>query len=263
MVTNTHPTAIVDPSAELGENVEIGPYAVIGAGVKIGSRTKIWHHATVWGNTVLGEENEVYPYASIGMQTQDVKFSGGNPGIRIGNSNTFREYVSINAGTDDGEFTVLGDRNYLLAYCHVGHDCQIGDHLIASNGVAFAGHVIVEDHVTIGGGGTAIHQFCHIGRNAFIGGCAKVEQDVPPFMLGDGHPAKIRMFNKVGLERAGFDENQLRVVKFLFKTFYREGLNRMQAIEAVKSSDFSDTQEARSFVRFAEASERGLASGTK
>jgi len=263
MVTNVHPTAVVDPTAELAEGVEIGPYAVIGAGVKIGARSKIWHHATVWGDTSLGEENEVYPYASIGMQTQDLKFNGGSPGVRIGNRNTFREYVSVNAGTNDGELTVLGDHNYLLAYCHVGHACQIGNHLIASNGVAFAGHVIVGDHVGIGGGGTAIHQFCHIGRHAFIGGCAKVEQDVAPFMLGDGHPAKIRMFNKVGLERAGFDEAQLRVVKFLFKTFYREGLNRIQAIDAVKSSDFSDSSEARDFVRFVEESERGLAGGTK
>jgi len=263
MVTNVHPTAVVDSAAELGDEVEIGPYAIIGAGVKIGARTKIWHHATVWGNTALGEDNEVYPYASIGMQTQDLKYQGGAPGVRIGNKNTFREYVTINAATNDGEFTVLGNNNYLLAYSHVGHACQIGNHLVASNGATFAGDVIVEDHVGVGGGGTAIHQFCHIGRNSFIGGCAKVEQDIPPFMLGDGHPAKIRMFNKVGLERFGFDEKQMKAVKFIFKTFYREGLNRIQAIDTVKGSEHADSEEAKHFIKFAEDSERGLAGGSK
>ncbi len=257
-----HPTAIVDPKAELGSNVEIGPYAVIGPGVSIGSGTKIWHHATVWGRTILGQDNQIYPYCSIGMQTQDLKFKGGNPGTRIGDRNTFREYVSINAATNDGDWTEIGNDNNLLAYSHVGHCCKIGNHLIASNSVAFAGHIVVEDHVGIGGV-TAIHQFCRLGQHCFIGGCAKVEQDVPPFMLGDGNPAKVRMFNKVGLERSGFAADRMAIVKFLFKAFYREGLNRQQAIEAVRSSEFSDTPDAKAYVAFAEASERGLMGGSK
>ncbi|MGY8693763.1 MAG: acyl-ACP--UDP-N-acetylglucosamine O-acyltransferase [Verrucomicrobiia bacterium] len=262
MATNIHPTAIVDPRAELGDGVSVGPLSVIGADVKIGSNTKIWHQANVWGNTTIGEACEVFPFASVGMQTQDMKFTGGNPGTRIGDRNVIREYVSINAATNDGEYTEIGDDNLFLAYCHVGHCCKIGNHLIASNGATFAGHVVVEDHVGIGGGGTAIHQFCHIGQYSFIGGCAKVEQDIPPFMLGDGHPAKIRMYNKVGLERSGFDVNQLQVIKQLFKLFYRQGLNRQQAIEAIKSSDISDKEEVRTFVAFAESSERGLAGGS-
>jgi UDP-N-acetylglucosamine acyltransferase len=262
MATNIHPTAIVDPRAELGDGVSVGPLSVIGADVKIGSNTKIWHQANVWGNTTIGEACEVFPFASVGMQTQDMKFTGGNPGTRIGDRNVIREYVSINAATNDGEYTEIGDDNLFLAYCHVGHCCKIGNHLIASNGATFAGHVVVEDHVGIGGGGTAIHQFCHIGQYSFIGGCAKVEQDIPPFMLGDGHPAKIRMFNKVGLERSGFDVNQLQVIKQLFKLFYRQGLNRQQAIEAIKSSDISDKEEVKTFVAFAESSERGLAGGS-
>ena len=263
MSTNIHPTAVVDPKAELAEGVEIGPYAVVGAGVRLGKGTKVWHHATVWGNTHVGSDCEIYPYASIGMRTQDLKFKGGSPGTKIGDRNIFREYVSINAATNDGEFTELGNDNYLLAYCHVGHCCKIGNHLIASNGATFAGHVVVEDHVGVGGGGTAIHQFCHIGKYAFIGGCNKVEQDIPPFMLGDGHPTKIRMFNKVGLERGGFDKDQMATVKFLFKTFYREGLNRLQAIEAVEKSEFAQTAEAQHFLAFAKRSERGLAGGSK
>jgi UDP-N-acetylglucosamine acyltransferase len=262
MATNIHPSAIVDPQAELGDGVSIGPFSVIGPDVKIGAKTKIWHQANVWGNTSIGGGCEVYPFASIGMQTQDMKFTGGNPGTRIGDRNVIREYVSINAATNDDEYTEIGDDNLFLAYCHVGHCCKIGNHLIASNGATFAGHVVVEDHVGIGGGGTAIHQFCHIGQYSFIGGCAKVEQDIPPFMLGDGHPAKIRMFNKVGLERNGFDKEQIQTIKQLFKLFYRQGLNRQQAIEAIKGSDIASEAEVKTFVAFAEYSERGLAGGS-
>ncbi|MEC7906763.1 MAG: acyl-ACP--UDP-N-acetylglucosamine O-acyltransferase [Verrucomicrobiota bacterium] len=262
MAVESHPTAIIDPKAELGEGVQVGAYSVIGPEVRIGDNTKVWHQASIWGNTEIGESCEIYPFASIGMKTQDLKFQGGSPGTRIGDRNVIREYVSINAATKEGEYTEIGDDNLFLAYCHVGHCCRIGNHLIASNGATFAGHVVVEDFVGVGGGGTAIHQFCHIGRYSFIGGCAKVEQDIPPFMLGDGHPAKIRMFNKVGLERNGFDSGQIRVVKRIFRTFFREGLNRQQAMAAIKESDIADTEEAKIFIEFVEASERGLAGGS-
>lgn len=263
MAAKIHPTAIVDPKAEIAPDVEIGPYSVIGPEVRIGAGTKIWHHATVWGFTSVGENCEIYPYCSIGMRTQDLKYKGGRPGTVIGDRNVFREYVSVNAATNDGDLTVIGNDNYFLAYCHVGHCCKIANHVIASNGVAFAGHVIVEDHAGIGGGGTAIHQFCHIGQHSFIGGCSKIEQDIPPFMLGDGNPAKIRMFNKVGLERSGFSSAQMAAVKFLFKAFYREGLNRQQAIELVSRSDFANTQEAQAYIEFVRSSERGITGGSK
>lgn len=263
MATSIHPTAVVDPKARLADGVEVGAYAVIGPEVTIGAGSKIWHHASICGYTFLGSECEVYPFASIGMRTQDLKYKGGRPGTRIGDRNVFREYVSINAATDDGDFTVIGDDNYFLAYCHVGHGCRIGNHLVASNGATFAGHVVVEDYVGIGGGGAGIHQFCRIGAHAFIGGCAKVEQDIPPYLLGDGHPAKIRMFNKTGLERRGFTAEQMATVKFLFKTFYRDGLNRQQALAAVKASPLAETEEAKRFIRFVEGSERGLTGGSK
>lgn len=263
MSDKIHSTAVIDPEAELAEGVEVGPFAVIGSGVRIGTGTKVWHHATIWGNTSIGESCEIYPYSSIGMQTQDLKFKGGSPGVKIGDRNVFREYVSINAATNDGEYTEIGDDNYLLAYCHVGHCCKLGSHIVASNGATFAGHVIVEDYAGIGGGGTAIHQFCHIGYRSFIGGCAKVEQDIPPFMLGDGNPAKIRMFNKVGLERSGFTKEQMAAVKLIFKAFYREGLNRQQAVERVLGSEYADTKEVKSYITFVEATERGITGGSK
>ncbi len=262
MTGEIHPTAIVDPNAELAEGVSVGAYSIIGPGVKLGRETKVWHQANVWGNTTIGEKCEIYPFASVGMKTQDLKFKGGNPGTIIGNRNVIREYVSINAATNEGEYTVIGDDNLFLAYCHVGHCCKIGNHLIASNGATFAGHVIVEDHVGIGGGGTAIHQFCHIGQHAFIGGCAKVEQDIPPFMLGDGHPAKVRIFNKIGLERNGFNPEQLSVIKRIFKIFYRDGLNRQQALAELKNGDIANSEEAKVFIAFTESSERGLAGGS-
>ncbi|MCH6256600.1 acyl-ACP--UDP-N-acetylglucosamine O-acyltransferase [Puniceicoccaceae bacterium K14] len=263
MATKIHPLAVVDPKATIADDVEIGPFAVIGPEVTIGRGTKIWNHATVWGYTFIGEECEIFPYASIGMITQDLKFAGGRPGTKIGDRNRFREYVTVHSADKDGEFTVLGNDNYLLAYCHVGHDCIIGNNLIASNGATFGGHVTVEDNVIVGGGGTAFHQFCHIGKFSFTGGCAKVEQDIPPFMLGDGHPAKIRTFNKVGLERQGFDARQLSAVKFLFKAFYWEGKNRQQALEAVEASEFAEMAEAKHFCDFVRKSERGLAGGTR
>jgi len=258
MATSMHPTAIVDPGAELGEGVEIGPYTVVGPGVRLGPRCKLWHHCSVLGDTTLGEDCVAYPFACIGSESQDLKYKGGRVGVRIGARNRFREYVSINAGSEDGEYTTLGDDNYLLAYCHVGHGCRIGRHLVASNGAALAGHVVVEDYVGIGGGGVAVHQFCRLGERSFIGGCSKVEQDVPPFMLADGNPARIRSYNKVGLRRQGFDDAQFAAVKAIFRAFYREGLNRNQAIERVRSGPHADAPEAVRFLAFAESGTRGL-----
>lgn len=263
MSTKIHPTALVDSKAQLGENVEIGAFSVIGPDVTIGDGSKVWHHATIWGYAIIGEKNEIFPYVSIGMPTQDLKFKGGRPGVRLGDRNTIREYTSINCDTLDGHFTEVGSDNLLLSYCHVGHGCKVGNHLIASNGATFAGHVEVEDHVGVSGGGVAVHQFCRIGRYSYIGGCSKVVQDIPPFMLGDGNPARIRMFNKVGLERAGFDEARMKAVKFLFKSFYRDGLNRTQAIQRARSSEHAASPDVVHFLDFVERSERGITAGAR
>src|SRR6185369_10389530 len=173
-------------------------------------------HASVEGDTVLGPGCEVFPYACIGGKTQDLKFKGGRPGVRIGAHNTFREYVTVHAATNDGALTVIGDNNTLLASSHVAHDCVLGSGIVMSNGAVLAGHVIVEDHVVIGGYG-GVHQFCRIGAYAMLSATAKLVQDLPPFFIADGTPAVVRAYNKVGLERNGFTAERLARVRQIFR----------------------------------------------
>lgn len=260
MAVSVHPTAIVEPGAELGADVVVGPFAYVGPGARIGDRTQIQHHASVEGNTVLGRECQVFPYACLGGKTQDLKYKGGSPGVRIGDRNLFREYVSVHAATNDGEFTVIGDDNVLLAYSHVAHDCQLGSHVVMSNSISLAGHVAVEDHVTIGGV-AGVHQFCRIGAYSMVSAYAKVVQDVVPFFIADGQPAVIRAINKVGLERKGFTRDQLERVKQIHRILFREGLNRTQALEKLKQHELAGTDEIQRVLAFAAASERGLAPG--
>jgi UDP-N-acetylglucosamine acyltransferase len=262
MAAKIHPTAVVEPGAKLGADIEIGALAYVGAGVTLGAGTKVHHHASVEGNTVLGERCEVFPYACIGGKTQDLKFKGGQPGVRIGDRNVFREYVTVHAATNDGEFTRIGSDNNLLASCHVAHDCVLGDHIVMSNGVVLAGHVIVENHVVIGGYG-GVHQFCRVGAFAMLSAFAKLVHDLPPFFLADGAPAEIRAVNKVGLERNGFTSQQLDRVKLIHRILYRDGLNRTQALEKLTAHAEAASAEVQRVLAFAKASERGLAPGAK
>jgi UDP-N-acetylglucosamine acyltransferase len=252
-----HPTAIVEPGAELGADVSIGAYAYVGARVQLGDGCVLHHHATVDGLTSLGGQCEVFPYACLGLKTQDLKFKGGTPGTRIGARNVFREFVTVHAATNDGDFTILGDDNHLLAYVHVAHDCRLGGHIVASNNATFAGHVHVGDHVVVGGFG-GVHQFCRVGHYAMIAAVAKVVQDVPPFMLADGNPAVIRTFNKVAVERAGFSVEQIDRVKAAYKLLYRSGLNRSQALEQLAARPDAGAPEIAAFLEFARVSERGF-----
>jgi UDP-N-acetylglucosamine acyltransferase len=257
-----HSTAIIEPGAQLGAEVEIGAYCFVGAGVTLGAGTRLHHHASVENNTVLGERCEVFPYACIGGKTQDLKYKGGSPGVRIGARNVFREYVTVHAATNDGEFTTIGDNNTILAYCHVAHDCRLGSHIVASNGVGIAGHVIVEDHVTLGAH-SGIHQFCRLGAYAMVSAYAKIVQDVPPFFIADGQPAEIRAINKIGLERRSFSSEQLDRVKAIHRILYRDGLNRTQALEKLASHEQAATDEFQRMLMFAKTSERGLAPGAR
>ena len=167
MGTQIHSTAIIEPGAELGEGVKVGAYAIIGPNVRIGDGTVVRHHATIEGFTELGNENIIYPYSFIGAKTHDLKFEGGQPGLKIGSRNTFREYVTVHAATNDGEHTVVGNENVVLAYSHIAHDCQIGNHLVMSSHSAFGGHVVAGNHVNVGWG-VGVHQFCRLGDHAML-----------------------------------------------------------------------------------------------
>ncbi|MBL9201785.1 MAG: acyl-ACP--UDP-N-acetylglucosamine O-acyltransferase [Opitutaceae bacterium] len=258
MAAKIHPTAIVEPGAHLGVEVELGAYAYVGGQVVLGDRVRLHHHASVEGNTHVGEATEIFPYACIGGKTQDLKFKGGHPGLRIGARNVFREYVTIHAATNDGDFTRVGSDNVLLAACHVAHDCVLGDHIVMSNSALVAGHVVIEDHVVVGGNG-GIHQFCRLGAYAMLSATAKLVHDLPPFFIADGTPAKVRAINQVGLERNGFAPEQLDRVKQIHRILYRDGLNRSQALEKLAAHADAGSEEFRRVLAFAEGSTRGLA----
>jgi UDP-N-acetylglucosamine acyltransferase len=261
-MTRIHPTAIVETGAQLAEGVEIGAYAYVGAQVVLGAGTRLHHHASVEGNTVLGEGCEVFAYACIGGRTQDLKFKGGNPGLRVGARNVFREYVTVHCATKDGDVTRIGSDNNFLATTHVAHDCVLGNRIVMSNGAVLAGHVTVEDHVVIGGYG-GVHQFCRIGAHAMVSACAKLVQDLPPYFIADGVPAEVRAMNRVGLERAGFNPEQLDRVKQIHRILYRDGLNRTQALEKLAAHEQAGSAEFQQVLAFANASERGLAPGAR
>jgi UDP-N-acetylglucosamine acyltransferase len=251
-----HPTAVIHPKAQLGAHCEIGPYCVLGEQVTLGDGCRLHSHVVIDGHTTLGQGNEVFPFASLGLKSQDLKWKGGLTRTQIGDHNTFREYVTVHSATEDGGVTVVGSHNHILAYCHIAHNVVLGHRVIMSNVATLAGHVVVEDHAIIGGL-AAVHQFCRIGRMTIIGGCSKVVQDVPPFMLADGNPATTRTINKVGLDRNGVSEEAQAALKQAYKILFREGLTVSNALARVEA-DLPDLPEIRHLVQFARTSERGL-----
>jgi len=251
-----HPRAIIHSGAQIGAGCEIGPYCVIGEHVVLGERCKLHSHVVIDGHTRIGKENQVYPFASIGHQTQDLKWKGGITRTEIGDNNTIREYVSIHSATSDGDATIIGSRNNLLAYCHIAHDCRLGDDIIMSNVGTLAGHVTVGDRAVIGGL-VAIHQFCRIGKFSMTGGCSKVVQDIPPFMIGDGNPAETRTINKVGMERHGISEEAQAAMKSAYKILFREGLNIPNAVARIEA-ELPPLPEIKHLVEFVKTSERGI-----
>lgn len=254
--TELHLTAIVDPGARLGEGVRIGPYCVIGANVEVGDGCRLQHHVTIEGPSTIGAENVFYAYASIGQQTQDLKYHGEPTYLRIGKGNTFREFVTVHRGTAPESCTRVGNLGNFLAYSHVAHDCVVGDGVIFSNNGTIAGHVEVEDHAIIGGL-TAVHQYCRIGRYAITGGCSKIVQDVPPFMIADGNPAQVRGVNQVGLERHGFAGESVRRLREAYRLLYRSKLNVKQAVEEIRNTLWGGA-EIEQLVVFIETSNRGI-----
>ena len=251
-----HPAAIVDPGATIGAGTVVGPYCVIHADVVLGANCWLQHHVTLAGPMRAGAQNKFYAYCSIGQQTQDLKYAGEPTYLEIGDENTFREFVTANRSTTSGGKTRVGSRGNFLAYSHIGHDCVVGNEVVFSNNGTLAGHVEVGDNAVIGGL-TAVHQFCRIGRFAITGGCSKIVQDVPPFMIADGNPAEIRGVNLVGLERKNYPPESIKLIKEAFRLIYRSNYNTAQALEAVRK-ELPQSDDIREIVEFIEKSERGI-----
>ncbi|HEY9618088.1 MAG TPA: acyl-ACP--UDP-N-acetylglucosamine O-acyltransferase [Microcoleaceae cyanobacterium] len=243
MTTLIHPTAVIHPGAELHPTVQVGAYAVIGERVKVGAGTTIGAHVVLDGWTEIGARNQIFPGAAIGLASQDQKYAGADSLVKIGDDNCIREYVTINRANAAGEATIIGNGNLLLAYVHVAHDCIIEDQVIITNAVSLAGHVRVESRARIGGM-VGIHQFVQIGRFAMIGAMSRIDRDVPPYMLVEGNPARVRSLNRVGLQRAGLsslEEGQIwRSLKQAFRLLYRSGLTLNEALDKLEPLIDSD-----------------------
>ncbi|WP_115121418.1 acyl-ACP--UDP-N-acetylglucosamine O-acyltransferase [Synechococcus sp. UW105] len=241
-----HPLACVDPKAELAEGVVISPGAVVGPQVCIGAHTWIGPNVVLDGKVTIGRHNRIFPGACLGQEPQDLKYKGALTEVAIGDNNTIRECVTINRGTDEGEVTRIGNGNLLMAYCHLGHHCILGNGIVMSNAIQVAGHVVIEDRAVIGGC-LGIHQFVHIGRMAMVGGMTRVDRDVPPYCLVEGHPGRVRGLNRVGLRRSGLAEQhegrELQQLQEIWSLIYRsdhvisEGLRLAQAHELLPASD--------------------------
>jgi UDP-N-acetylglucosamine acyltransferase len=253
-----HSQAIVASSAKLGEAVRVGAYAVIGEGVELGDECVVNSHAQVLGPSRFGKHNVFHSFCVVGGDPQDYTFAGECTELIVGDKNIFREYVTVNRGTKKGGgVTRLGDGNFLLAYSHIGHDCQVGNHTLFVNGATLAGHVTVEDYATIGAF-SPVHQFCRIGRYAYVGACTVITQDVTPFSkVVTQRETKSYGINVVGLERKGFSQDRLRFLKIAYRLLLRSKLNTSQAVEEMKKSLGSST-DVLELIRFIEKGERGI-----
>jgi UDP-N-acetylglucosamine acyltransferase len=250
-----HPTAIIHPKALIGADCEIGPYCVIGEHVELGPGCRLLSHVVIDGHTRLGQGNEIYPFASIGFKTQDLKWKGGLTRTEIGDFNTIRECVTIHSATGDGEATIIGSYNNILASSHIGHNVILGNRIVISM-AGIGGHVLVEDFALIGGM-SGVHQFCRIGKMAIVGGCSGIRQDVAPFMLVEGDPSKTRTINKVGMERNGVSAEAQTALKQAHKILFREGLTTPNALARIEQ-EVPPLPEIQYLVQFVRASERGI-----
>jgi UDP-N-acetylglucosamine acyltransferase len=252
-----HSTAVVSPEAEIGDDVTVGPYCRIGPRVKIGKRCRFESHIVVEGPTQIGDDNHFYPFGTIGLQPQDLKFKGEETFLTVGNHNVFREYVNVHRGTKGGGgHTRIGNHNYLMAYAHVGHDSMLGNHIILANAATLAGHVIIEDHATVGAF-SGVHQFCRVGTHGYVGGYSVVTKDVLPYSKTvserDTHAYGP---NILGLERKGFSSDQIRNIKAAFRLLLQSKLNTTQAVEAIKAK--LKSPEVQVIVDFIETTDRGV-----
>jgi UDP-N-acetylglucosamine acyltransferase len=256
-----HPTAIVDPGARIASTAEIGPYCVVGAEVEIGAGTRLMAHVYVEGPTWIGEDNIFFPYSSIGVASQDLKYKGERAETRIGSRNRIREFVTIHRGTKGGGLvTRIGDDNLIMAYAHVAHDVQIGNHVILVNGVTLGGHVMIGDWAEVSAF-SGVHQFCRVGRHAIIGGYSVVVQDVMPFSnTVSERPIRVFGANKIGLERRGFPKDTIEALQTAMRLLTRAQLNTTQAIERIRA-EVPACPEIEELIEFINSSERGVVKG--
>lgn len=255
MATTVHPTAVVDPRAELADGVVVGPYAVVGPEVRVGPECWIGPHAVLDGRVRMGRGNRIFPGACIGLEPQDLKYRGAATEVVLGDRNTIRECVTINRATDAGESTRLGSDNLLMACSHLGHNCELADRIVIANNVAVAGHVVIGERAVIGGV-LGIHQFVHVGSLAMVGGMSRIERDVPPFSLVEGNPARVRALNAVGLQRSGLvlqEEGRLYAdLRRAWRHLYRSGQPLAEALRELRQQPLSPA--AAELVRFLEGS---------
>lgn len=250
--------AVVHPNAQIGDDCFIGPFCTVSENAVIGARTTLQSHVVVDGNTTIGSDCRVFPFASIGTQSQDLKWSEGNQCYtEIGNSTIIREYVTVHAGTDHGTKTSVGNNCALLALSHVGHNCEVGNDVVLSHNATLGGHVIVGDHANIGGL-SAVHQFCHIGRNSMVAGMARVIQDILPFTIAEGTPAHMRIINKIGMERNGFSKDEVNVANKCYRILFMRDLKLDEALQQIED-EFEGSKVAQEVLEFARTATRGLA----
>ena len=253
----THPTSIIDSKAELGEGVEVGPYSVIGPDVRVGPRTKIGAHCVLEGETTIGAECHIFTGAVIGSIPQDLKYGGERSQLLIGDRNRIREYVTMNPGTQGGiGKTVIGSDCLFMAYSHVAHDCVLGSRVVLANSVALAGHIEVEDSAVVGGL-VGVHQFVRIGTLAIIGGCSRVNQDVPPYSMCVGYPAKVFGLNSEGLRRANMPDEAKQLLHKAFRILFQSGLSMSHAVEQVNQT-VTRSDEISHLLEFIQQSKRGV-----
>lgn len=249
MKIEIHPTAILNPKTEIDEGVVIGPFCIIGEGVRIRKGTKLISSVVIEGDTEIGENCIIYPFTSIGLPPQDLKYKGEKTGLTIGNDNTIREYTTIHRASIGGDgITTIGDNNFFMAYVHIAHDCKIGSHVIMANAATLGGHVIIEDYAIISGL-SAIHQFTRIGSYAMVGGFSGVGQDVPPYIIASGARAKLFGLNTIGLKRHGFSDTKINQLKKAYKILFREKRTLKDAIKKIQE-DLAYTDEIKHLIDF-------------
>lgn len=258
-MADIHPTAIIDPTCELADDVKIGPYCVVGPHVELGAGCVLHNHVVIGGPSKFGKNNEFFPFSVIGLKSQDLKYKGEPTFLEVGDNNVFRENCNINRSTFPETKTIIGSNNHFLINSHCGHECVVGNNCIVSGYAGVAGHCVIGDWAIIGGC-SALHQFVRVGDHAMVGGCARVTQDVPPFTIVEGVPAVVRAINSIGMQRRGFSDEDVRAMRFAYKKmFLNKGVNVQEAIEIMLSDEkYGSNPNIKKLVDFIQSSERGF-----